>query len=355
MTPIDADAALGADGGGWARKLGAYRKQSAPRGVVELATTALPFALAWAATWIALHHGWYWLYVLLTPLSAGLLVRLFMIQHDCGHGSFLPHKLANDWLGRAIRVLTFTPYDHWRRSHAIHHASAGNLERRGIGDIDTLTVAEYAARSWRGRLRYRLYRHPAVMFGLGPVYTFLWENRLPWGFMRKGWMPWLSTMGTNLGIALVSALMVWLIGAGPFLLVHLPVMALAATLGVWLFYVQHQFDGAHWSEAQAWNPEEAALLGSSHYDLPQPLRWLTANIGVHHVHHLSSRIPFYRLQRVLRDHPELRSVSRLTLWRSLACLNLALWDERQQKLVSFGEARRQRAAAWRASRQSPRA
>ena len=338
MTPIETSAAP--DSGGWARKLLRYREQSAPRGLVELATTALPLALAWVAMWIAVHHGWYALYVLLVPLAAGLLVRLFLIQHDCGHGSFLPNKDANDWLGRAIGVLTFTPYDHWRRSHAIHHATAGNLERRGIGDIDTLTVAEYSARSKLGRLRYRLYRHPLVMFGLGPLYTFLIENRLPFGFMRKGWMPWLSTMSTNVGIALASTLMIWLIGAGPFLLVHLPVMALAATFGVWLFYVQHQFDGTHWAEAESWNAEEAALLGSSHYDLPQPLRWLTANIGVHHVHHLSSRIPFYRLQKVLRDHPELKGVSRLTLWRSFSCLRLALWDEAQQKMVSFGEARR---------------
>jgi len=343
MTPIETNAAP--DSGGWARKLGRYREQSAPRGLVELATTALPFALAWAAMWIAVHHGWYALYVLLVPPAAGLLVRMFLIQHDCGHGSFLPNKDANDWLGRAIGVLTFTPYDHWRRSHAIHHATAGNLERRGIGDIDTLTVAEYSARPPLGRLRYWLYRHPLVMFGLGPLYTFFWENRLPWGFMRKGWMPWLSTMGTNVGIALASALMIWLIGAGPFLLVHLPVMALAATFGVWLFYVQHQFDGTHWTGAGAWNAEEAALLGSSHYDLPQPLRWLTANIGVHHVHHLSSRIPFYRLQKVLRDYPELKGVSRLTLWRSFSCLRLALWDEAQQKMVSFREARRQRAVS----------
>jgi acyl-lipid omega-6 desaturase (Delta-12 desaturase) len=295
--------------------------------------------------WIAVHHGWYALYVVLVPPAAGLLVRMFLIQHDCGHGSFLPNKDANDWLGRAIGVLTFTPYDHWRRSHAIHHATAGNLERRGIGDIDTLTVAEYSSRSKLGRLRYRLYRHPLVMFGLGPLYTFLIENRLPFGFMRIGWMPWLSTMGTNAGIALASALMIWLIGAGPFLLVHLPVMALAATFGVWLFYVQHQFDGTHWAGAGSWNAEEAALLGSSHYDLPQPLRWLTANIGVHHVHHLSSRIPFYRLQKVLRDHPELKGVSRLTLWRSFSCLRLALWDEAQHKMVSFREARRQRAVS----------
>jgi acyl-lipid omega-6 desaturase (Delta-12 desaturase) len=237
--------------------------------------------------------------------------------------------------------LTLTPYDLWRRKHAIHHSTSGNLDRRGIGDIDTLTVHEYLARSRWGRLRYRVYRHPLVMFGFGPAYLFILEHRLPVGLMRSGWQPWLSTMATNAAIAAVVATMIWLVGVGPFLLVHLPVMLLAASVGVWLFYVQHQFENTAWAHDGAWNLQEVALHGSSHYALPSPLRWFTANIGVHHIHHLCSRIPCYRLPLVLREHPDLAGIGRLTLLQSLKCVRLALWDEDQKRLVSFRELRRQ--------------
>ena len=299
----------------------------------------VPFVLAWAAMLVALSFGLFWLYALLVLPAAGLLVRLFMIEHDCGHGAFLSSRRGNDWIGRVIGVLTMTPYDHWRRSHAIHHASSGNLDRRGIGDVDTLTVREYRARSRWGRLRYRLYRHPAVMFGVGPFYLFLLKHRLPFGFMRRGWMPWVSTMATNAGIAVAAGLAIWAAGIWPFVLVHLPIVVLAATAGVWLFYVQHQFEETRWARAGDWNVHDAALNGGSHYDLPAVLRWFTANIGVHHVHHLSSRIPYYRLPEVLRDHPELREVGRLTLLQSFRCVRLVLWDERSKRLVSFRDAR----------------
>lgn len=284
--------------------------------------------------WAALDLG-YWLVLLLAVPAAGLLVRLFMIQHDCGHGSFFRSRLANDWTGRIIGVLTLTPYGFWRRTHALHHASSGNLDRRGFGDVDTLTVAEYRARSTWGRLRYRLYRHPLVMFGIGPAYLFILKHRIPVGLMRRGWQPWASTMGTNFAVALIVATLVWFIGIKAYLLVHLPVMLLAASAGIWLFYVQHQFEQTTWQKDREWNLQEAALHGSSHYDLPALLRWFTANIGVHHVHHLCSLIPFYRLARVLRDHPELRSVSRMTLRESFRCVRLVLWDETQGRLVSF--------------------
>ena len=260
-----------------------------------------------------------------------------MIQHDCGHGAFFPNRLANDWVGRIIGVLTMTPYDFWRRTHAIHHATSGNLDRRGIGDIDMLTVREYLARSRWGRLRYRIYRHPLVMFVVGPAYLFFLRNRLPLGLMQEGWRPWISTQATNAAIALTAAALIWLIGSRAFFLVHMPIMLLAATFGVWLFYVQHQFEDTFWNEGRLWNLPEAALHGSSHYDLPQPLRWFTANIGIHHVHHLCSRIPYYRLMRVLRHHPELRDIGRLTLPQSLRCIPLVLWDETQRRLVTFQE------------------
>lgn len=320
----------------WPQRLLPYRNADTGRGVLEILITAAPFAILWVAMLLALHYRQAWLFAVLLLPAAGFLVRLFMIQHDCGHGAFFPGKTANDWVGRAISVLTLAPYDFWRRSHAVHHATSGNLDRRGIGDIDILTVAEYLARSWWGRLRYRLYRNPLVLFGLGPAYYFLLQSRLPVGFMRQGWKPWLSTMATNLGIAAASGLVIWSVGFENFLLVQLPIWILASVMGVWLFYVQHQFEGTFWAKHHHWDVREAALHGSSHYDLPPVLRWFTANIGLHHIHHLSSRIPFYRLPEVLRDYPELIHVSRLTLLQSLKSVPLALWDEASQRLVTFG-------------------
>jgi len=325
----------------WSKALARYRSPNAGRSLLELLVTLGPFAVLWALTWVGIHYG-YWMSLLLVVPAAAFLVRLFMIQHDCGHGSFFRHKALNDWLGRALGVLTFTPYDFWRHTHAVHHASSGNLTHRGMGDIDTLTVREYLALGRMGRLRYRLYRHPLVMFGIGPVYMFILQHRLPIGLMRDGWRPWLSTMLTNLGIAVIAAVLIYFIGIKAFLLVHLPIILLAAAAGVWLFYVQHQFEDTLWAEDPNWNRQEAALHGSSHYDLPGVLRWMTANIGVHHVHHLSSGIPFYRLRDVLRDHPELGNVGRLTLLQSFGCIRLVLWDEGRRQLISFRELRRQR-------------
>jgi omega-6 fatty acid desaturase (delta-12 desaturase) len=322
----------------WARILQRYREPSVPRGIVEIAITAGPLVALWIAMWLVLGVS-YWLALPLAIPAAGFLVRLFMIQHDCGHGSFFGHRLANEWVGRVCGVLTLTPFDLWRRTHNIHHATSGNLERRGIGDIETLTVAEYLALPWWHKLRYRLYRHPLVLFMLGPAYVFLIANRLPIGMMRAGWRPWASTMANNAIIAALVVAMMWLIGIGPFLMVHLPIVLLAASIGVWLFFVQHQFEETVWADGESWSLQHAALKGSSHYDLPAVLRWFTANIGVHHVHHLSSRIPFYRLRRVLKDHPELRDVGRLTLWQSFRCVRLALWCETRRRLVSFRELR----------------
>ncbi len=321
-----------------AQSLARYRQPNHGRSVFELLITIVPLILLWLLMWLSLHLG-YGLYLLLSVPAAAFLVRLFMIQHDCGHGSFFRHRLLNDWVGRAIGVITLTPYDFWRRAHGIHHATSGNLDLRGIGDIDTLTVREYLALSrWR-RLRYRLYRHPIVMFGIGPTYLFILQHRLPFGLMREGWGPWISTMATNGAIALIVAGMMWWIGVGPFLLVHLPITVVGGAVGVWLFYVQHQFEHTVWSETPGWNFPNAALYGSSHYDLPAVLRWFTANIGVHHIHHLCSRIPFYRLPLALRHHPDLANVGRITLAQSFACVRLVLWDETAHRLITFRELR----------------
>lgn len=327
------------EAGAWARKLRGYRKADARRGVFELAITLIPFALTWFFMLVAFEKEHFWLYGLLLLPTAGFLVRLFMIQHDCGHGSFFPNKRANEWAGRVIGILTLTPYYYWRRNHAVHHASSGNLARRGIGDVRTLTVAEYVARSRLDRFRYRLYRHPCVMFGLGPLYLFVLEYRLPVGFMRKGWRPWFSTMGTTATIAVLVILATRAVGLPAFLWVQVPIVAVGAGVGVWLFYIQHQFEHTYWAKGENWNAHDAALYGSSHYSLPVVLRWFTANIGVHHVHHLSSRIPYYRFPEVLRNHPELRKRSRLTLLESLQSTHLALWDEECRRLVSFKEIR----------------
>ena len=321
----------------WASILSPYQKPDPARSMFEIAVTVLPFVALWAMTAAAVVHGYYWGLILTVPV-AGFLVRLFIIQHDCGHGNLFARRGVNDWIGRVIGVFTLTPYDYWRRTHAVHHATSGNLDKRGLGDVHTLTVREYRGLPRIGRLGYRLYRHPLVLFGLGPAWLFICQYRLPLGLMRSGARPWISTIATNLGIVLPVAGAIWLVGLGPFLMVQIPVTLMAATAGVWLFYVQHQFEETHWSQSGDWNFQHAALHGSSHYDLPGLLRWITGNIGVHHVHHLAARIPFYRLPQILRDHPGLRDMSRITLLESLGCVKLVLWDETAGRLVSFREA-----------------
>ncbi len=315
-----------------------YREPMLGRSLFELGVTVVALIALWVAMWFSLEVG-YWLTLLLAVPASGFLLRLFMIQHDCGHGAFFRQRQMNDWLGRTLGVVTLTPYDVWRRTHALHHSTTGNLDRRGMGDIDTLTVHEFAERSVWGQIAYRIYRNPIVMFAIGPSYLFFLRQRLPIGMMRSGWRPWASALGTNLAIAVMVAALIWLVGAWPFFLIHFPIVFGAATAGVWLFFVQHQFEGTQWSRNTHWDFHEAALYGSSHYDLPPVLRWFTGNIGMHHLHHLCSRIPHYRLPQILRDRPDLAQIGRITFWTSLGAARLALWDEGRQKLVSFREAR----------------
>ena len=296
----------------WVQILARYREPSIRRSVLELVVTLGPFALLWALAWATMSVS-YWLAFAIAALNGLFLVRIFVIQHDCGHASFFNNRKVQDWVGRCLGVLTLTPYDVWRRTHSIHHSHHGDLDQRGIGD---------------------------VLFGLGPSYIFIVQNRVPLGLMTSGWRYWLSAMGTNAVIAILVGLIIWLGGFMPLLLIYLPTSVIAATVGIWLFYVQHQFEDTHWAKDSDWQLHEAALEGSSHYVLPQPLRWLSANIGIHHVHHLYSRIPFYRLPEVLRDHGELAQAQRLTIRESLASVRLHLWDEKLQKLTSFAEARR---------------
>jgi len=322
----------------WTRILAKYREPILSRSLFELAVTLAPFIAIWALAWWALLLS-PWLAVALALANSAFLVRLFMIQHDCGHGAFFKNRQMGDWLGRFLGVLTLTPYDVWRKNHAMHHATTGNLDQRGMGDLPMLTVKEFREKGWVGRALYRLVRNPFFLFGIVPVYAFFLQNRLPIGVMRLGWRYWISSQATNIAIAVVLGLIVWFGGLDVILFVFLPTMFLAAATGMWFFYVQHQFEDTAWEREENWNVQEAALNGSSHYALPGVLRWITGNIGVHHVHHLASRIPFYRLSEVVRDHDILAQSKRITLWESFRCARLHLWDENGRKLLSFSDAR----------------
>jgi len=318
----------------WRAMVAPYLKPDSGRALAQLLITLLPFLGVMALMLWALDHR-DWIGLGLLPVAAVLVVRLFMFQHDCGHGSFFAPRWANDTLGILLGVLTLTPYTAWRAAHAVHHANTGNLDRRGIGDVTTLTVPEYQALSRWGRLRYRLYRHPIVLFGIGPVWLFVIKNRIPFGNPRRRWRDWVSVLATNAALAVMIAILVFTLGPVAVLLGWLPTMVMAATIGVWLFYIQHQFEHTYWEAKPGWDFQTAALEGASFYDLPRILHWMTGNIGFHHIHHLSSRIPNYRLRACHEANPALQKAPRLTFWASLKCARLALWDVEQRRLVPF--------------------
>src|SRR3954468_17262037 len=321
----------------WSARLAPFRHPDLARSIWQLSSTMVLFVAGWLLMYASLRLS-YWVTLLLAVPTGFMVIRLFIIQHDCGHGSFFKSTRAADAVGRVLGVLTMTPYSYWKRTHAMHHATSGNLDHRGFGDINTLTVREYLAKTPVQRLKYRLYRHPLILFVIGPSFHFMLVHRVP-GIVPREWRrERRSILGTNVSLAAVVIGMGLLVGFKAFLLVHLPLMAMTASLGVWLFYVQHQFEPTYWEHDEGWSYDSAALEGSSHYELPRVLRWLTGNIGLHHVHHLNSRIPNYRLQRVLDDVPEVQNVTRITLWQSLRCASLALWDERTRTLVRFPKA-----------------
>lgn len=313
------------------------------RSLFQLITTATPFVALLVIMAIA-SEGRYWLTLLLAIPTAGLLVRLFIIQHDCGHGSFFKSRAANDFLGRVLCVLTLTPYGNWRQGHAIHHAANGNLDRRGRGDVDTLTVAEYQASGPLKRFGYRLYRSPFVMVLLGAPINFILLQRLPTGRAFRERDARHSIMALNLALIVAFGLPMALIGVVPVLATYLPVMIIASWIGNWLFYVQHQFEDTYWDQETDWDFHTAALSGSSYFKLPPILQWFSGNIGLHHVHHLCSRIPNYRLQAFLDTAPELQRIeNRISLRESLKCWRLTLWDEQRRLLVGFRDLKPQNA------------
>ena len=322
----------------WIKILAKYREPNASRSAFELGVTVGPFVILWALAWWSMGVS-YWLTLLISMVNAAFLLRLFIIQHDCGHGSFFNNRTLSDWLGRVLGVLTLTPYDVWRRTHSIHHSVAGNLDQRGMGDVHTLTVKEYRALSPWNRWMYRLYRNPIVLFGLGPGWLFLIQNRFPYGLMNSV-KYWFSAMATNAAILAGLGVILYFGGLAPIMLIFLPTTLLAATAGVWLFYVQHQFEETYWSKGDDWQLHDAALQGSSHYVMPKLLQWVSGNIGIHHVHHLYARIPFYRLPEVVRENAVLNDHNRMTIWESFQNARLHLWDENSKQLLSFADARR---------------
>src|SRR5690349_1037058 len=323
---------------GWSARLAPYKGPVLWRSIWQLTTAAALFAGAWALMYASLDVG-YSLTLLLAVPAAFFLIRLFIIQHDCGHAAFFKSGRTADIVGSVLGVLTLTPYHYWKKTHALHHATSGNLEHRGFGDIDTLTVDEYLARSRWERFKYRVYRHPGVLFGVGAILHFFVRHRLPTIVLREWTRERRSILWTNVGLAGLIVLMGTLVGFREFALVQLPVTLLSTSLGVWLFYVQHQFEPTYWEHDERWAYDAAALQGSSYYRLPKVLQWATGSIGLHHIHHLLPRIPNYRLQRVLDDHPELRRVPTLSLLESFRCVQLTLWDERRRRLVPFAAVR----------------
>jgi acyl-lipid omega-6 desaturase (Delta-12 desaturase) len=321
----------------WREIVGPYARPDTKRAVTQLLNTGLPFLVLVAA----LLHGvgrYGWAALPLALPAAMLLVRLFMIQHDCGHGSFFKSRRANEVLGRTLSVLTLTPYADWRGRHAIHHATSGNLDRRGVGDVATLTVREYLSLpTWR-RLLYRIYRHPLVLFGLGPTYLFFIRHRIPTGNPLRHRQSWISILGTDAVIGAVMFVLVLTAGPRSFLLGYLPMMLLASSMGVWLFYIQHQFEDTYWRAEADWDFRTAALQGSSFYDLPQALHWLTGYIGFHHIHHLCSKVPNYRLRACFEQNVEFWPAKSLSPLDSLKCPRLVLWDEEEHVLVAFRDA-----------------
>jgi omega-6 fatty acid desaturase (delta-12 desaturase) len=321
-----------------------FEQPSAAKAAWQVANSLVPYLATLAAMWWTVHQALpWWTTLALAFPAAGFMVRLFILMHDCTHASFLSSRRTERVLGRVLGVLVFTPFAEWRHEHLAHHATSGDLDRRGMGDMWTMTVGEYLAAPRARQLRYRLARNPFLMLLFGPFVVFLFRNRIPVrGASRERIQ---SVLYTNLAIGAIATSAALTIGVRAYLFIQLPVLFLAGACGIWLFYVQHQFQPSYWARGEAWSPARAALEGSSYYRLPKVLQWFSGNIGLHHVHHLRPRIPNYNLQRCLEATPELHVPRPLTLVGSFHCAHLALWDESARALVSFRALARRRRTA----------
>jgi len=326
----------------WKAIVAAYQRPDVKRSVWQMVNSIGPYLALWYVAYRLLAVS-FWLALPAIVLSAGFMVRVFIIFHDCGHGSFFRSRVANDVVGMITGVLTFTPYYDWRAEHAQHHATAGDLDRRGVGDVWTMTVDEYRKASFWQRLGYRLYRNPFVLLGVAPFYVFLIKQRFP--HRGSDTRAKLSVLVTDLALAVVFGLLFATIGAKATLLVELPLLAVAGAAGIWLFYVQHQFERVYWDRHDRRDILAVAMAGSSLYALPRVLQWFAGNIGFHHIHHLSPRIPNYRLPKAYREQPLLQRVDRITLLSSLRTLRLRLYDEAARQMVGFRAATAPNAAA----------
>jgi acyl-lipid omega-6 desaturase (Delta-12 desaturase) len=315
--------------------LAPYARPRIGRSVLDLATSVVPY-VAITALMVALLDVSAWLVLALSVPAAGFLLRTYIMFHDCTHGSLFPSKRANMLVGVPLGIIVWSPFASWRHNHAVHHATAGDLDRRGVGDLPTLTVEEYRARSRGGRLLYRLFRNPLIMFGLGPFLSLMIFPRLSSHTQRPRIRR--SIHGTNLALLVLVGTLVWLLGPLDYLLVFMPAIWMAGAAGVWLFYVQHQFEDTYWQSTDGWAYDDAALRGSSYLRLPKILQFFTGNIGLHHVHHLSARIPNYNLQRAHDDHAIFHGVPTLTLRDGLRATRLKLWDPERRRLVTWREA-----------------
>jgi omega-6 fatty acid desaturase (delta-12 desaturase) len=323
----------------WKAIVARYQQPAPWRAIWQVVNTLVPYAALWYLMYLSLSIS-YWLTVPLVLLAGGFLVRVFIIFHDCGHGSFLKSRTANDVLGTIAGVLCFTPYYRWRWEHAVHHSSSGDLDRRGTGDVWTLTVQEYLESSRWKRFSYRLARNPIVLFVIAPLMLFLIIERLPTA--KAGLRERLSVHLTNLFILLTGIALSSLFGWKAYLILQVAVIAIAGSAGIWLFYVQHQFEGVYWERREQWDYVKAALQGSSFYKLPKVLQWFSGNIGFHHIHHLSPRIPNYHLEKCHRAEPLFQAVKPVTLLSSLKSFTFRLWDEQRQKMVGYSALARAR-------------
>jgi len=320
----------------WREQLAAYAEPSVRRALLDLATSALPFLVLTATMYVLLQFSVLLVLVLSVP-AAGSLLRTFIVFHDCAHGSFLPSRTANRCVGVVCAFLVFSPFSSWRHEHAVHHATAGDLDHRGMGDVDTLTVAEYRALSKPARLGYRMLRNPIVLLGLGPLWALLLEPRLIPAWARRRF--WRQILATDVALGAVLSGLCLLVGWPSVLLVQLPCAMLAGAAGVWLFYVQHQFEGVYWQRHDGWSYAASALQGSSYLKLPRVLQFFTGNIGLHHVHHMSPRIPNYNLQRAHDENPIFHDTPTLSLWDGIRTLRLKLYHEELGRLVGFSAAK----------------